>query len=77
MSDIRSWMLRSDVHAISNCFFLHVMARAEEYGWILDINVRRSWSREEIVDDLSKVESLDGKPKVVFWQIYSRGMIGR
>ena len=73
MSDIRRWMLCSDVHSISNCFFLHVMARSDENGCLLDVMGRKSWNREEIVQDLCKVEGLHGKPKVVFWQVYYQG----
>ena len=49
------------------------MARSDENGCLLDVMGRKSWNREEIVQDLCKVEGLHGKPKVVFWQVYYQG----
>ena len=61
-------MLRDENHEDSNCFVLVILCHGNDKGHLLDRNRKKAWDTEDVVGDLSEVETLRGKPKVMVIQ---------
>ena len=58
----------SRTHQNSNTFALVIISHGNEQGYLMDKNQVRSWRIEDFIMDLSLVDSLMGKPKIVIVQ---------
>ena len=52
-------------HEDSNCFVLTVICHGNNKGHLLDRNKTKGWVLEDFIGDLSLVESLAGRPKLL------------
>ena len=68
MRKLKRWIIDDKNHEDSNCFSLTVISHGNKQGHLLDKNKNRGWDTEEFVADLSEVETLTGKPKVIVLQ---------
>ena len=68
MRKIRRWIMNKENHVDSNCFTLTIICRGNEKGHLLDKNRNLAWMTELFVADLSDVETLVGKPKIIVIQ---------
>ena len=55
-------------HEDSNTFLLTIICHGNKYGHLLDKNKSKAWDTEDFVGDLSEVETLLGKPKIIIIQ---------
>ena len=58
----------STTHKNSNTFALVIVSHGNEQGYVMDKNEVKSWRIEDFITDLSLVDSLMGKPKIVIVQ---------
>ena len=75
MSKLEDSFLNNDTHRGANCFVMAVICHGNNKGQLKDINKRKAWDIEELVGDLSKVETLVGKPKILIFQCCRGGII--
>ena len=68
MRKIRRWIMNKENHVDSNCFTLTIICHGNEKGHLLDKNKSLAWMTELFVADLSDVETLVGKPKIIVIQ---------
>ena len=61
-------MLKDETHVDCNSFLLTIICHGNDKGHLLDKNKKRAWITEDIVGDLSEVETLQGKPKILVVQ---------
>ena len=73
MRKIRRWIMSKENHVDSNCFTLTIICYGNEKGHLLDKSRSLAWMTELFVADLSDVETLVGKPKIIVIQA-CRGM---
>ena len=59
-------------HEDCNSFLMTVLCHGDKQGRLLDKNKVEAWDTEEFVSDLSEVETLTCKPKILLIQA-SRG----
>ena len=52
-------------HEDSNTFLLTIICHGNKHGHLLDKNRSKAWDTEDFVGDLSEVETLQGKPKIL------------
>ena len=57
-----------DSHRESNCFSLTIICHGNDRGHLLDRDRRKAWDTELFVGELSDVETLVGKPKIMVIQ---------
>ena len=57
-----------DSHKDSNCFSLTIICHGNDKGHLLDRDRRKAWDTELFVGELSDVETLVGKPKIMVIQ---------
>ena len=55
-------------HEDSNTFLLTIICHGNKHGHLLDKNRNKAWDTEDFVGDLSEVETLLGKPKILIIQ---------
>ena len=65
MRKVRKWIMNDDNHTDSNCFALTIICHGNDKGHLLDKNKTLAWMTELFVADLSDVETLVGKPKII------------
>ena len=65
MRKVKKWIMDDDNHAESNCFALTIICHGNDKGHLLDKNRRKAWDMELFVGELSDVETLIGKPKII------------
>ena len=70
MMKLKRWMLSEDIHKHSNCFVLVILCHGKDNRHLLDRNRKDAWDTEALLGDLSEVEMLRGKPKVVVIQAF-------
>ena len=79
MRRINKWIMNDDNHADSNCFALTIISHGNDKGHLFDKSRKKAWDTELFVADLSDVETLVGKPKIIviqacrgckYWMIY-------
>ena len=68
MAEVKRWFLKDEPHSDSNCFVLTMICHGNEKGHLLDVNRARGWVVEDLVRDLSIVDTLRGKPKLLVLQ---------
>ena len=68
MRKIKKWILKDENHTDSNCVVITLICHGDYKGQIMDRDKRRSWIIEDFVGDLSLVDTLIGKPKVLIVQ---------
>ena len=61
--------MNKDNHVYSNCFALTIICHGNDKGHLLDKNKHLAWVTELFVADLSDVETLVGKPKIIVIQV--------
>ena len=55
-------------HEDCNMFLMTILCHGNKHGHLLDKHKNKAWDTEEFVGDLSEVETLTGKPKVIIMQ---------
>ena len=45
-----------------------IICHGNNRGQLKDVNKRKAWDTEELIGDLSRVEALVGKPKILIFQ---------
>ena len=68
MRRLKRWMLKDETHIDCNSFLLTIICHGNDKGHLLDMNKKRAWITEDIVGDLSEVETLQEKPKLLVVQ---------
>ena len=57
--------MENKTHEDSNTFLLTIICHGNKHGHLLDKNRSKAWDTEDFVGDLSEVETLQGKPKIL------------
>ena len=65
MRKLKKWILTDKNHDDSNTFLLTIICHGNKHGHLLDKNKNKAWDTEDFVGDLSEVETLAGKPKIL------------
>ena len=60
--------MAEDTHKDSNCFALTIICHGNDKGHLLDKNKALAWHTELFVGELSDVDTLVGKPKIMVIQ---------
>ena len=68
MEKLQEWILSENNHSDSNSFFLTALCHGNDKGHVTDRNRKEMWDTEGLMGDLSEVESLTGKPKILIIQ---------
>ena len=68
MRKIKKWIITDDHHVGCNMFLLTILCHGNKHGHLLDKHKNKGWDTEEFVADLSEVETLIKKPKVIIMQ---------
>ena len=58
----------NEKHENSNCFALAIICHGNNKGRLLDVEKRYAWDTEQLIGDLSRVDTLVGKPKILIFQ---------
>ena len=61
-------MIDNKTHEDSNSFLMTILCHGNKQGHLLDKNKSKAWDTEEFIGDLSEVETLTAKPKVIIIQ---------
>ena len=65
MRKLKKWILDESNHRDSNTFLMTVVAHGNSQGQLAFANDDGSWNTEDFIGDLSEVDSLVGKPKIL------------
>ena len=68
MRKIKKFIMAEDTHKESNCFALTIICHGNDKGHLLDKNKALAWHTELFVRELSDVDILVGKPKIMVIQ---------
>ena len=68
MRKLKRWIMDNKTHEDSNTLLLTIICHGNKHGHLLDKNRSKAWDTEEFVGDLSEVETLLGKPKILVIQ---------
>ena len=68
MREVKRWIIDKDNYSDSNSFLLTIICHGNKHGHLLDRHKHYGWNTEEFVGDLSVVQTLLGKPKIVIIQ---------
>ena len=68
MTKLEESFLNNEIHKSANCFVMAIICHGNNKGQLKDVNKRKAWDIEELIGDLSKVEALAGKPKILIFQ---------
>ena len=74
MSRLEDDILKNEKHKNSNSFVMVIICHGNNRGQLKDVNKRKAWDIEELIGDLSKVETLVGKPKIMILQCCRGGL---
>ena len=75
MRKIRTWLTTDFTHEDNNSLFLVLICRDDPKAeWILDKDGDNGWKLELFLEELSKVESLKGKPKIILIHVCQSGV---
>ena len=74
MREIKRWIIDKENHINCNTFLLAIICHGNKQGHLLDKHKSFGWNTEDFVGDLSVVESLLGKPKIVIIQSCRGGL---
>ena len=65
---LRGWLTHPDNHRRSNAVFVVIICHGNPQGTILDIDKKKAFDLDDLVEGIDEVETLKGKPKVVISQ---------
>ena len=65
MAVLKNNILDKETHADSNCFLLVIICHGNNKRPLLDKNKMKGWILEDFITDLSVVQTLTGKPKIL------------
>ena len=68
MGEVKAWVLDEENHRCSNCLVVTVISHGTEDECLMDVHKTRAWVIEDLISRLSKVDTLQGKPKVLVIQ---------
>ena len=68
MSEVKEWLLDEENHSQSNCLILTVISHGTADECLTDLRKNRAWIIEDLISRLSKMDTLQGKPKVLVIQ---------
>ncbi len=68
MRDLKRWVMQDETHRDSNCVLITFIGHGDDKGWLKDKDKRIAWHLEDFLGDLSVVDTLLGKPKIVVVQ---------
>ncbi len=68
MDDLKKWLKNPETHRKSSCLVLTFIGHGDERGWLMDKDEGPAWYLESLVRELSIVETLEGKPKLLVMQ---------
>ena len=74
MAEIKRKILKDETHAGKNSFLLTVICHGNDKGHLLDKDKKRAWILEDFIKDLSLVDTLIGKPKILVLQACRGGI---
>ena len=74
MAKIKKWILAEENHKDVNCLLTTVLCHGDEKGHLYATGLGRGWVIEDFVQDLSLVDNLLGKPKILVLQSCRGGM---
>ena len=77
MRQEKKFILDEETHRESNCLVVTVICHGTESGLLLDRHRRKAWDTELLVGELSDVQTLVGKPKVLIIQACRGGNSGQ
>ena len=62
------FVMTEENHIDCNSFLLTIICHSNDKGHLLDRELRKAWDTELLLEDLSDVETLVGKPKIIVIQ---------
>ena len=68
MRKLKRWIIDNKTHEESNTFLLTIICHGNKHGHLLDRSKSKAWDTEDFIGDLSEVETLLGKPKILIIQ---------
>ena len=68
MRNLKRWIIDNKTHEDSNSFLMTILCHGNKEGHLLDRNKSKAWDTEDFIGDLSVVETLTAKPKVIIIQ---------
>ena len=68
MRSVKKFIMDDDSHRERNCLVLTVICHGNDKGQLLDKDKRKAWDTELFLGELSDVETLTGKPKIMIIQ---------
>ena len=68
MAKIKKWILAEENHKDVNCLVTTLLCHGDEKGHLSAAGGGRGWFVEDFVQDLSLVDNLLGKPKILVLQ---------
>ena len=68
MRRLNKWIMMEENHVDSNSFALTIICHGNDKGHLFDKNRKKAWDTELFMADLSDVEALVGKPKIIVIQ---------
>ena len=74
MARIKRWILTEENYKDVNCLLTTVLCHGDEKGHLSAAGGNRGWFVEDFVQDLSLVDNLLGKPKILVLQSCRGGM---
>ena len=68
MNERKIWMIDDSKHRNRNCFVLTIISHGDSNNYIFDKNGERGWNIEDLIEEISDIPNLIGKPKLFFIQ---------
>ena len=68
MRSVKKFIMAEDSHTDCNCFALTIICHGNDKGQLLDRDRKKAWDTELFIGELSDVETLAGKPKIMVIQ---------
>ena len=68
MRSVKKFIMDDDSHRDTNCLVLTVICHGNDKGQLLDKDKKKAWDTELFIGELSDVETLTGKPKIMIIQ---------
>ncbi len=66
--ELKTWLLNKDTHKDSNCVLITFIAHGNDKGHLTDMDYTDAWKLDDFIEELSKVKTLLGKPKILVVQ---------
>ena len=68
MRNVKKFLMDDDNHKDSNCVVITIICHGNDKGHLLDVDKKLAWHTELFIGELSDVETLAGKPKIMIIQ---------